>query len=182
MGEVTEKPMLRIFGIPMIEYVLRALEISQIERAYVAVSPHTPLTREYVQSRATIIDTPGSGYVEDLLYALGRIGTPGPILTVTSDLPLLSPDLVNGVLQYYSSRQGESMAVCVTWELCKTLGIRAEGRFEHRGQTVVPTGLNVVVKDVKEDHIYVIEERRLAVNVNRSEDIRICEELLGETL
>ncbi len=178
-----EKPLLKVLGAPMIEHVLKALRESVIEQIYVAVSPHTPLTEAYVQSRAIVIYTPGEGYVEDLLYGLEKIGTSGPILTVAADLPLLSSGLIDRVLQAYTHWEGCSMAVCVPWALCQALGIRADSPFEHQGQTVVPTGLNVVVKDGHGEAIYIIKEKRLAVNVNRLEDVQICEKMLrGERL
>lgn len=171
-----EKPMYEIGGEPMIERVLNALEHSSIGQIKVAVSPHTPETREHVEKLgAEVLETRGEGYVEDLKECLeNEVET--PVMTVVSDLPLLDPDIVNEVLEEYENLEEEvSVSVCTTLEFCEGLGIEPDTSFGG----LVPTGVNIV-GDSNEDEYMVINDVRLSVNVNTLSDAIIAEEKLNE--
>ena len=66
----TEKPLIELFGIPMIQHVIDALSKSKgVSDIIVATSPNTPKTSLYLQKHdIKIFQTPGNGYVEDLQY------------------------------------------------------------------------------------------------------------------
>jgi adenosylcobinamide-phosphate guanylyltransferase len=170
LGGETEKPLVEVGGTPTLDRVCDALVASRVDDVYAAVSPHVPATKAHLDSTAvTVVETPGDGYVEDLTAALDRVGRPA--LTVAADLPLLAPDAVNRV----TSAATGSLTVAVPVSLKRRLGVSVDTTVERAGQTLAPIGLNVV--DGTDDDIYVSDDPRLAVNVNRPRDLQIAEAL-----
>ena len=173
-----EKPLVSIGGTPMIDRVLEALAVSRVEETYAAASPNAPDTREYLADdpRVRTVETPGDGYVNDLLVALERSDLESPVLTVAADLPLLSGSVVDRVLERTRARRedgSESATVCVPVALKRRLGASVETT---QSPHLAPTGVNVVGDSVT-DMTYVSYDPRLAINVNRPEDARLAEEL-----
>lgn len=164
-----EKPLVPIDGEPMIDRVLDALADSRIDRSLVVTSPLTPKTAAHV-SQPTL-RTPGDGYVADLDLALGAVDR--PVLTVAADLPLLTSGIVDRILDETGPR---STTVAVPIELPQRLGATVETKTTVGGQTVVPTGVNVV-GDTDETETLIMDEPKLAVNVNRPRDAHIAEVL-----
>ena len=173
LDATVEKPLFEIAGTPMIEHVYDAFAGSDLGTVYTAPSPQTPDTREFLNSRAIpCLGTPGEGYVADLDAALSELD--GPVLTAAADLPLLSPDPVDRILARHDRG---SLAVAVPAALKEALGVSYDHSFDHRGQEVVPAGINVV-GDAEEETTVVSHDARFAVNVNRRSDARIAEILI----
>lgn len=171
-GEGAEKPLVTVGGVPMVERVRRALAASRIERVHAVVSPDAPATRRWAESAdCAVIDGSGDGYVADLDRALEEVGRPA--LTCVADLPLLSPEAVDWTLDRAA---GDSLVVCVPAELKRELGASVDTSFEHGGQEVAPSGLNVVGDGP--DRVVVSCDAGLAVNVNRSGDLELARRLV----
>ncbi|UIP00292.1 NTP transferase domain-containing protein [Halobaculum sp. CBA1158] len=157
-GADTEKPLVLVDGVAMVERVRRALADSRVDRVHAAVSPDTPATRERLADRpdVSVVDAPGDGYVADLGYALARVDR--PVLTVAADLPLLSADAVDRALAAAGDGDGgdandagnaagdASLAAYVPVALKRDLGVSVDPGTTRTldGREVVPTGLNVV--------------------------------------
>lgn len=183
-----EKPLFEIGGRPMIDRVLAALDAGAVDAVHAAVSPAAPETREHLDGRVDLIETPGEGYVADLASALDEIGA--PVLTVAADLPLLGADLVDAAL---AAHDGGALTVCVPAELKRRLGVGVDAAFDPAKldaevvgvgspppDQLAPTGLNVATDDetTRTDTMYLSYDARLAVNVNRKRDAEIAEALL----
>ena len=167
LGGETEKPLVTVGETPMVDRVCDALGGSRVDAVYAAVSPHAPATRDHLRgSSVAVVETPGDGYVDDLTAALDRIGRPA--LTVAADLPLLAPEAVDRVLDAADG----SLAVAVPVDLKRRLGVSVDATF---GDGLAPTGVNVVAGT--DDDIYVSDDPRLAVNVNRPRDLQVAEAL-----
>lgn len=164
-----EKPLYEIRGVPMVDRVLQALSASDVGRTLVVTSPHTQKTADHVA--APVVETPGDGYVADLDAALERVAL--PVLTVAADLPLLTGQVVDRVLETTSDA---STAVCVPVDLPRRLGATVDTTIEADGATVVPTGVNVVGATDRTETC-IMDEPTLAVNVNRPRDARVAEVL-----
>lgn len=167
-----EKPLVAVAGVPMVDRVLAALRESVVDRVVLATSPATPETAAHVG--VPTVETPGEGYVADLEVALAHVDRPA--LTVVADLPLLTGPVVDQVIERAG---GETTAVCVPEALVERLGASADLVVEHDGAPVVPAGINVVGPD-DADREVVVDEPRLAVNVNRPDDLALAERLLAE--
>ncbi|MCL9814486.1 NTP transferase domain-containing protein [Natranaeroarchaeum aerophilus] len=194
--DAPEKPMYPIDGRPMVDRVLDALEASEVDQVHAAVSPATPETRGHIAERVSVIETPGKGYVTDLSTALDNIDR--PVLTVAADLPLLTGCVVDSMLSAYAAIgiDGGSMTVAVPATRKDRLGVSADTVMERDAMTaelidgradseempdrIAPTGLNVVgaPTDTNTDTMYLTDDERLVVNVNRARDARIAEALL----
>lgn len=182
LESAVEKPLVEVCDVPMVERVRRAVAGSRVDRVHAAVSPQTPATRDVLRRRScTVVETSGAGYVDDLDDVLNRVGR--PVLTVAADLPLLAPGVIDQVIAT-ARRTGEgsepnSLAVCVPATLKRRLGLSVDDQFDHEGQTLAPSGCNVV--GAGPDTIVTRYDVRLAVNVNRPGDLRVAERLC-ETL
>jgi adenosylcobinamide-phosphate guanylyltransferase len=171
LGGEVEKPLVEVGGRAMVDRVLDALSASSVERTYAVVSPNAPATRDHVGNRVPTVETPGEGYVSDLGVALEHVS--GAVLTVAADLPLLEPETIDRVL---GAHDDGSLAVYVPVERKHALGVSVDCSFEVDGREVAPTGLNVVGDG--EDRSLVVDDDRLAVNVNRPADLQVAERLV----
>ncbi|MDD3753451.1 MAG: NTP transferase domain-containing protein [Methanobacterium sp.] len=180
-----EKPLTPVRDKPLIWYVLEALHDStQVDRIVVATSPHTPETAKFVKkiaskgSEISVLDTPGAGYIEDLSYALSQDDFANEIiLTITSDLPLITGMIIDQVLDEYQKSPKPAMSVMVPVEIFCEHGIKPSLVLEK----VVPSGLNILRgKDTEQDEeVLVLGKIELAFNINSPEDIISLEKLWG---
>ncbi|SFR36236.1 NTP transferase domain-containing protein [Halogeometricum limi] len=182
LGGETEKPLVPVRGVPMVQRVLSALDGSRAETVYAAVSPATPETARFLESvesrTVSVVETAGTGYVSDLSTALGVVD--GPAVTVAADLPLLAADHVDDAIDAARSAGADdastapsSVTVCVPADLKRRLGVSVDTAFDHDGRSVAPTGLNVVAGET--DIVQLTCDDRLAVNVNRPRDLELAE-------
>ena len=177
-GEIPEKPLVEVDGASMLARIVDALRASDVDTVYAAVSPHAPDTASRARDLSLLtIETPGGGYVSDLRAALCEMGEPA--VTVPADLPLLAAEHINGAIADARRRDGTdaptSLTVCVPATLKRRLGASVDTAFDHGGRTVTPTGLNVVADG--NDTVALTYDARLAVNVNRPEDLELAEAL-----
>ncbi|NYB51400.1 MAG: NTP transferase domain-containing protein [Methanobacteriaceae archaeon] len=179
MKSLGEKPLTMINGKPLIEYVLEALQNStQVRKILVATTPNTPKTARHVKNLGfDLLETPGEGYVEDLSFLLSRDDLKDEvILTITSDLPLITSDIIDRVLNEYQRSSKPAMSVMVSVEIFSEHGLQPSLVLGN----LVPSGLNILRgKNTEQDEeILVLDKIELALNINSPEDI-ICLEKLG---
>lgn len=169
-----EKPLVPVAGRPMVDRVRDALAESRVDRVYAVVSPQAPETRAHLADALTV-ETPGEGYVSDLQTALADGRVERPVLTVAADLPLLDGEAVDRVL---SAHRSGSLTVAVPAARKRALGVSVDTSFEREGDELAPSGVNVVGDGA--DRTLVVDDRRLAANVNRPGDVTAAERLLEE--
>lgn len=172
----TEKPLLEVQGAPMVEYVRDALAGSSVGAVHAVVSPHTPATTEYLAAHGgSLVETAGNGYVEDLRTAIDAVGA--PVLTVAADLPLLDSTAINRVCAEFDGTN--PMQVCVPAALKRRLGVSVDTTYCHGDREVAPAGINVVTRsETATETMFLTDNARFAVNVNRCADAAIAEALL----
>ncbi|MDF1534546.1 MAG: NTP transferase domain-containing protein [Methanosarcinaceae archaeon] len=182
-----EKPCIEILGRPLISYVVDALEGSEkIDRIFVAVSPATPNTKivvtNYYNGRIKVIQTSGGNYVGDMVHAVESAGIVDPVLIIMSDLPLITPDLIDSIICEYEKCGRPAMSVHVLIAVCKGLGVRPDTVFNRNGNLIVPTGVNILdgkdIRHEQEDFNLVLEIPELALNINTVEDLKRCKDML----
>lgn len=181
----SEKPLTLVRGKPLIQYVLEALRDStHIDRIIIATSPHTPETAKFVKNiilngiDVSVLITPGVGYIEDLSFALSQDDLANEIiLTITSDLPLITGMIIDQVLHEYQKSPKPAMSVMVPVEIFCEHGLKPSLVLEK----VVPSGLNILRgKDTEQDEeVLVLGKIELAFNINSPEDIISLEKLWG---
>ncbi len=166
-----EKPMVTIFGRKLIEYVALALEDSSVDRIYVATTDNVPLTRAWaLEWGLSVVDTPGMGFVPDMISAVKAAEVLDPILIIMADLPLITSDLIDSIIDVYEGRPEPALSTHTPLELHRRLGRRPDSLFNYQGQLIVPSGINVLdgekIEREQEDYHLIMERIELAVNVN----------------
>lgn len=180
MNSDLEKPLINVNGKLLIEHVLGALQDSSlVDEIIVATSPNSPETTCHMEKLDfPVVVTPGNGYVADLSFILSQEGFKDEIiLTITADLPLITGDIIDLVLEEYHKSSTPAMAVMVPVELFREHDLRASLVLEN----LVPSGLNILRgKDTEQDEeVLVLDKIELALNINSPEDIICLEKLRG---
>ena len=180
-----EKPLFKLCDKPLIKYVLDNLSESKlIDKIVIAVSHHTRETTLYLNSldeEFQILDTSGDDYLTDLSYILDyfeKKSSEDTLLFINADLPFISTETIDYVLDYYSRSLKDALSTLVPVEIFKDLGLNYS--YEFNGY--VPSGLNVLrsVNIVQEEDQLVIPKRELALNINTLLDSKVAEKLYNE--
>ncbi len=186
-----EKPCVELLGKPLISYVIDSLERSSyIERIFVAVSPSTPNTEKFVNEKygdhIQAINTNGDNYVGDMVYAVESSNIREPVMIIMSDLPMVTPKLIDSIIEAYQDCGSSSMSVFVPISLCKKVGIRPDTVFNWEGNLIVPAGINILdgkfINEEQEYHNYMLDDPEIALNINTVDDMKRCEDLLMKNL
>lgn len=175
-----EKPLVKLFGRPLIDYVVGALLDSSADKIFVAVTENVPETRKWALERElAVVDTKGKGFVADMVEAVEKAGVKEPILIIMADLPLVTPDLIDEIIETYQERPEPALSTHTPLNLHSRLGRRPDSLFNYRGQLIVPSGINILdggdIREEQEDYHLIMERIELAVNVNLVEDLKLCE-------
>jgi adenosylcobinamide-phosphate guanylyltransferase len=182
-----EKPCVELLGKPLITYVIDTLRAAKnIDRVFVAVSPVTPKTeimlQELYKGEVRVIRTFGGNYVGDMIYAVETAQATGPVMVIMSDLPLLDPELIDFVIEKYREEGKPALSVYVPIDVCKEIGIRPDTVFNKDGKLIVPVGVNILdssqIQNEQEDFNLIIENPKLAINVNTAKDLLRCKNIL----
>jgi adenosylcobinamide-phosphate guanylyltransferase len=178
-----EKPLVRLLGRPLIDYVVTALEDSSVERIFVAATDSVPHTKKWASERGlVVVDTPGVGFVADMISGVEAAEIEDPVLVIMADLPLITADLIDEIMGVYEVRPEPALSTHTPISLHGRLGRRPDSLFNYRGQLIVPAGVNVLdggcIKEEQEDYHLIMERMELAVNVNTAEDLRLCEKIM----
>jgi adenosylcobinamide-phosphate guanylyltransferase len=183
-----EKPMLVVGGKPVIEHVLTSLlNAKRVSSVVIAVSENTPKTASFVRKfPVTVVETPGKGYIQDMQFAVKKMGLER-VLAVVSDLPLITSGIVDDVLERYELCGKPALTVAVPIETKADFGVGVDYAFEAEGKQVVPTGINVIDGRLidggwMEQEVYVLNKVEVAVNVNTPEDLQLAERLCTRVL
>ncbi|MBP2030187.1 adenosylcobinamide-phosphate guanylyltransferase [Methanohalophilus levihalophilus] len=184
-----EKPVVDLLGKPLISYVIDSLEgAEEIGKIYVTVSPFTPTTEKVVgeryEGRIKTIETGGDNYVGDMIFAVESVGIEKPVMIIMSDLPLITPSLIDQIVRAYYDCGKPSMSVFIPLSLCKKVGLRPDTVFNWEGELIVPAGINILDgKDIREEqeyHNFLLDDPQIAININTAEDLKYCSDILCE--
>ncbi len=178
-----EKPLVRLFGRPLIEYVTSALSDSSVDEIFVAVTENVPGTTEWARARGlAVVQTPGRGFVPDMISGVQASEVTGPIIVIMADLPLVTPDLIDEISEVHASRPEPALSTHTPLELHARLGRRPDSLFNYQGRLIVPAGINILdagmIEDEQEDYHLILERLELAVNVNVVDDLALCERMM----
>lgn len=177
-----EKPMVKVGGRPMIDWVVEAAKSARrVDDVIVAVSKHTPKTAERAKKLSVkVIETPGKDYHNDLRY-VARHYDFGVVLTIAADLPLIRGEVLDEIVAYYKRSVKPALAVMVPVKVHRELGLEPTLVIKAEGRELVPVGINVLdgrkIRGEEQD-IMIMERPNLAVNINKLSDVAVAEELL----
>ena len=184
-----EKPLTDLAGKPMIEYVLSALSGSKnTQRIFIATSPKVPGTARWLcdprnkRNNIRIISTPGEGFVTDMVLAVEEAGISGPVLIIMADLPLVTPELIDRIIERYQDAGTPALSVYMKLDVCTKLGLRPDTVFHRNDGFIVPCGINILdagrIREEQEDYNLILDDEELALNVNTRSDLDACEHFL----
>ena len=180
-----EKPLFKLHDKPLIKYVIDNINQSKfIDKLFIAVSPNTPETTKYLNSAEgdfKILDTSGEDYLTDLSYILDyfeKKSKDDVLLFINADLPFISTQTIDYVLDYYLNSDKDALSTLVPVEIFEKLGL--DYSYEFNGY--VPSGLNVLrsVNIVQNEDQLVIPKDELALNINTIPDSKVAEKLYDE--
>ncbi|MBS7247741.1 MAG: NTP transferase domain-containing protein [Candidatus Jordarchaeales archaeon] len=188
---VGEKPLVRVKGRSMIDYVVAAMRQARlVRRVYAAVSPHTPKTAHHLEKTwrgsVWLIQTLGAGYVEDLRHVAATLRSPA-MLVCPADMPLLRGDLLDFVVDSFFREGKPSLVVVVPHRMMVDLGLEPSFTMSVDGEEVVPSGVNVVngvelaSRETLEESYLKVGIKEFAVNVNTASCLEVAEKLLPLT-
>lgn len=184
-----EKPLTSLLGKPLIHYVLDALLGSQnIDRIFVATSPRVKRTTDWIcdfkkeHEKVGIIETGGEGFVHDMVLAVEKAGIKGPVLIMMADLPLVTPGLIDRIIEKYNEAGTPALSVHMNLDVFTRLGLRPDTVFHKNSSFIVPCGINILdagkIHEEQEDYNLILDEEELALNVNAQADLAVCERFL----
>lgn len=186
MEHTKEKPLIPLDGKPMFEYVFDALKrLEDIDRTVIAVSLKTPETAEYAKSLPVeVIETSGEGYCMDMKAAIDEVDCDAGLI-VPSDLPFVTPRILEKVLERFRKAGKPALSVFVPSVLVEDLGLSPDMRYTLNGEDVVPVGINMIENhDAGDSHLeqedFILPKRELALNVNDRKSLQIAEKLLSQ--
>ena len=147
----------------------------------IAVSPNTQETTEYLKSLNddfSILDTSGEDYLKDLSYILDYFEKKSKediLLFINADLPFISTETIDYVLDFYLNQDNDALSVIVPVEVFKNLGL--DYSYEFNG--CVPSGLNILRSEniIQDETQLVLKKVELALNINTIPDSEIAEKL-----
>ena len=180
-----EKPLFKLRDKPLINFVLENLNASKlIDEIVIAVSPNTVETTGYLNSvngDYTILDTSGEDYLTDLSYILDYFEKKSKediLLFINADLPFISSETIDHVLEYYLESPKDALSVLVPVEIFEDLGL--DYSYEFNGN--VPSGLNVLRSEniVQDEDQLICPKVELALNINTIPDSKVAEKLYNE--
>jgi adenosylcobinamide-phosphate guanylyltransferase len=182
-----EKPLIKVCGKPVIEYVLAALkDAKKIDSVIVATSSYTPKTTQLMKRLGVqVLETPGKDYVSDMGYAVQTLKL-GVFLAIAADLPLVRGEMVDAVLERYERCGKPALTVAVPLETKAKLGMCIEYSFKADDKDVVPVGINVIDgckrygDEWLDQDIFLMTQEALAVNINTVSELQLAERLLSE--
>jgi adenosylcobinamide-phosphate guanylyltransferase len=178
-----EKPLVTLFGRPLIDYVALALEDSSVDSIFVATTENVPRTREWAVERGlSVVETGSYGYVADMIEAVKKAEVTDPIMIIMADLPLVTSDLIDEIIEVYEGRPEPALSTHTPLDLHSRMGRRPDSLFNYQGRLIVPAGINVLdgaeIEKEQEDFHLILERIELAVNVNVAGDLMLCEKIM----
>ncbi len=167
-GEV-EKPLLELEGRFLIDFVVDAVSgCEHVDKFWAVTSPHTPNTQNYLLEKdVQILSSPGDDYVEDLVFAIKRLNLEKTLI-VSADLPLVTSEDLDWVVEEYLKQDLPALAVMTTLDVIEKIGVSADTVIDG----YVPTGVNIVDgKNLNGSEFNLItQDPKFAVNVNTISD------------
>ncbi len=175
-----EKSLIKIRNRPLIDFHIEAvLNCKYIDKQIIAVSPYTPLTKDYLTNfgkTITVFDTPGNGYHQDLKYTINELKLK-QVMTINCDIPLIENSILDTLIEIYFREKKPAMSVMA--DLAKFKQLKLEPSYvifdRKENEELVPLGLNFIDGDhitdeFIEEHILVYNDEKLMYNINTIED------------
>lgn len=185
MGIQKEKPLIEIGGKTMIQHVAETLEnMEEIDEIAIAVTDDTPETGEAAQNLSLrVLKTSGKGYHPDMREAIREINS-REVLVISSDLPLVTGDILRAILSKFRKTEKPALSVFVPPDTLGELGLEPHQKYELKNRDVIPAGINLIeTEHIEEPKIeqedVILSEPELALNVNNEKRLKMAKRMLS---
>jgi adenosylcobinamide-phosphate guanylyltransferase len=186
MGLPTEKPMLWFLDKPLIDWVAGAiLNATKVSEFYVVTSSNTPKTEQHCLSRGwKVVRTDAKGYHNDLKQAIAKLDWMGPVLTMPSDVPAITGQILDRIIGEFEICGKDFLAVFVPIKSRQDLGLSISSTDEYKGVWYAVSGVNIIngTKMLGEGKIgtsaIITDETEVVLNVNTRKDLEIAQALI----
>ena len=177
-----EKPLLLINNQPMIRYIINAFCGAGCE-VVVATSGKTPMTRNWCRAqKIDLYDAGGTNYIADMVETIQALEEKQPLFVSAADIPCIDTGIITTIAEAYLASGKDA---CSTWVPSRTVtscrgGISYKTRI--RDTEACPAGLNILrgdcIGEPQDELQLVLDDPRLAINVNTRDDLRAAEDFL----
>jgi adenosylcobinamide-phosphate guanylyltransferase len=189
MGLPTEKPLLPFLGKPLLDWVAEAiLDTKKVSEFYVITSSNTPQTEKHCLAKGwKVLRTDAKGYHKDLKQAVAEANLTGPILTMPSDVPAITGQVLDKIIEAFEVCGKDFLAVFVPIKARKDLELSISSTDEYKGIWYAVSGVNVIdgskiQTDGKiETSAIITEETEVLLNVNTTKDLEIAEKIMKKS-
>jgi adenosylcobinamide-phosphate guanylyltransferase len=177
-----EKPLTQICGRPMLSYIADAFSSAGCETV-VVVSPNTPMTANWCRAQGiAVVRTEGNGYVEDMVHAVHNLEEDKPVIIGVSDIPCITPVIITTILRSYQDCGKDALSTWVPVHWVKSCRGGMPYHEQVGGVEACPAGVNILrgndIDAEQEEFALLLDEPRLALNVNTREDLARTEAFL----
>jgi adenosylcobinamide-phosphate guanylyltransferase len=183
-GGDTEKPMIKLLGKPLIRRVIEATKASKrISETYVAVTAYNSKTAEEAsKASAKVIETKGHGYHADLRQTVLKLNLACPVLTISSDLPLVNGEFLDEIIDKYEKSRKPALTVLAPIESCSKYGVYPTSFYEHGGNTYAVSGINIIdgrrILEEQEQEVVICRKPEAVFNINTPKDLESAKNYL----
>jgi adenosylcobinamide-phosphate guanylyltransferase len=189
-GKNVEKPTVKLNGKSFIQRVVEAAkEAKKVSEVYVAVTRFNPETAGAAEKNsAKVIITKGKGYHVDLQQAIKEARLNGPVLVISSDLPLLSGEFLDEVVCKYEEAGKSAFTVLVPIEACYKYGINPTSFYEHKDRKYAVSGIDIIdgkqiiegqpLTEEQPQEAFISTRLEAVFNINTSCDLEAAERYL----
>ncbi len=172
MHQNVEKPLIKIAGKPMVQYVIEAVQHSRsIDRVFVTTSKHTPETAATLRSIGfNVIETSGDDYVDDTKLAVKSLGLK-KTLVISADLPLITANIIDEVIRRYEMSGKPALAVAIP-----RLSENTKEGLAFAGVNMID-GEKINEKTLDEE-VMIVGRVEVMLNVNTPEDLELVRAII----
>lgn len=182
-----EKPLMPFFGKPLIDWVVEAVvSAKSVSEFFVITSANTPETEKRCKLKGwEFLRTDAKGYHDDLKQAAREASLTGPILTIPADLPAVTGDFLDKVINTFEVSEKDFLAVFVPIERRERLGLSIDSTDEYDGVWYAVSGVNIVNgKKIQGDSkvetcAMITDDVEVLLNINTMKDLEIAENLMA---
>ena len=186
IGLPLEKPLLTFLGKPLLDWVVEASQNAEkVSEVYVVTSQNTPETEKRCVSKGwKILRTKAKGYHADLKQATNDANLLGPVLTVPADLPAVTGNFLDKVIEAFEDCGKDFLAVFVPIEKREYVGLSISSTDEYMGVWYAVSGVNIIngariqEEGKIETSAIITEEIEVLLNINTLKDLEISEKII----
>jgi adenosylcobinamide-phosphate guanylyltransferase len=177
-----EKPLVSVCGRPMITYITDAFIEARIAPV-VAASAKTPMTMNWCRAQGIdVVRTGGRGYIQDMVEAVKTLDEQNPLFICVSDIPCIHAEIIQSISDSYRLSGKDACSTWVPAQLVQSFGCTITYQEPVHGVGACPAGLNILRGDLidqpQDELQMLLDELRLALNVNTRDELAIAEEFL----